>query len=206
MGVLERLLEAKIVAIFRGDFGDNWLAYAEALRDNGVIAMEITLNSPGALAGIQRLAAMMGDSLVIGAGTVLTPEAVNAAADAGATFIVAPDTDEAVIAAALYRGLMPIPGAYTATEIKRAHGCGAPLVKLFPATAPEYLKAIRAPLGHIPLMATGGVDVSNAVAFLRAGASALGVGGSLLSPSLSPDQVGQRAAELVNVIQGRQIA
>ena len=206
MTVLERLLEAKIVAIFRGDYGGNWLAYAEALRDNGVLVMEITLNSPGALAGIRQLMSTMGDSVLVGAGTVLTPDAVDAAADAGATFIVAPDTDEGVIAATLNRGLVPIPGAYTATEIKRAFNYGAPLVKLFPATAPEYIKAIRAPLNHIPLMATGGVDVSNAADFLRAGASALGVGGSLLSPALRPDQVGQRAADLIDAIQGRQRA
>lgn len=206
MAVLDELLIAKVVAIFRGDFGGNWVAYAEALRDNGIRAMEITLNSPGALEGIRQLVMTFGDSLLVGAGTVLTPEGVHAAADAGATFIVAPDTDDAVIAASLGRGLVPVPGAYTATEIKRAYTLGAPLVKLFPATAPEYIKAIRAPLNHIPLMATGGVDATNAVDFLKAGASALGVGGSLLSPALRPEQVGVRAASLMDAIQGRQRA
>src|SRR5690606_4803676 len=114
-----------------------WLAYAGALRDNGVVAMEITLNSPGALDGIALLRRELGEAAVIGAGTVLTADAVQAAADAGATFIVAPDTDEAVIGASLRLGLVPVPGAYTATEVKRAYSLGAPLVKLFPATAPD---------------------------------------------------------------------
>lgn len=206
MTILERLLEAKIVAIFRGNFGNNWLAYASALRDNGVTAMEITLNSPGALDGIRLLSEQMGDDVLIGAGTVLTADAVDAAADAGATFIVAPDTDEMVIAASLHRQLVPVPGAYTPTEIKRAHSLGAPLVKLFPATAPDYIKAVRAPLNHIPLMATGGVDATNAREFLAAGASALGVGSALLSAALRPEQVGVRAAELVAAVQGRRLA
>lgn len=206
MDTLTRLLDAKIVAIFRGDFGGQWLSYAEALRDNGVTAMEITLNSPGALDGIRLLNDKLGDSLLIGAGTVLTAEAVDAAAEAGATFIVAPDTDEAVITASLARGLVPVPGAYTATEIRLAHKLGAPLIKLFPATAPDYIKAIRAPLNHIPLMATGGVDLSNAADFMKAGASALGIGSSLLSPGLRPEQVGSRAAAFVDAVLGRQRA
>lgn len=206
MTVLDQLLDAKVVAIFRGNFGNNWLAYATALHDNGVTAMEITLNSPGALDGIRLLRASLGESALVGAGTVLSANAVAAAADAGATFIVAPDTDEAVITAALHHGLVPVPGAYTATEIKRAYSLGAPLVKLFPATAPEYVKAIRAPLDHIPIMATGGVDAGNARAFMAAGASALGVGSSLISPSLRPEQVGIRAADLLAAIRGQQIA
>lgn len=206
MNTVERLLEARLVAIMRGDYGGRWLDYAGALREGGVTVMEITLNSPDALGGIRQVRSAFGDSLLLGAGTVLTRDEVAAAADAGAEFIVAPDTDEAVIEASLARGLAVIPGAYTPTEIRRAYRLGAAVVKLFPAQTPEYLKAVRAPLNTIPLMATGGVDLDTAAAFMQAGASALGIGSHLARPGLSSDEVTVRAARFVAALSGRQVA
>jgi 2-dehydro-3-deoxyphosphogluconate aldolase/(4S)-4-hydroxy-2-oxoglutarate aldolase len=202
----EKLVDARIVAIFRGDYRNEWLAYAQALLDGGVTAMEITLNSADALNGIALLAEQLGDQIILGAGTVLTADEVHQAVDAGATFIVAPDTDEAVIVAAKERGAAVIPGAYTPSEIKRAFQLGADMVKVFPAQTPAYIKAVRAPLNHIPLMATGGVNIENAAAFIEAGARSLGLGSALLAPSLSPDAVQVRAQGVIAAMKGLQLA
>lgn len=206
MTTAERILEARLVAILRGDYSGRWLDYAGALLQGGVSVMEITLNSPGALDGIKEVRAALGDRILLGAGTVLTADEVARAADAGAEFIVAPDTDEAVIEAALARGLVAIPGAFTPTEIKRAYRLGAAVVKLFPAQSPDYLRAVRAPLDAIPLMATGGIDLDNVVAFMAAGANAVGIGSHLVRPGLSPDEVLTRATRFVAAISGKQLA
>ena len=203
--VMEHIHRTRVVAIFRGSYEGKWLVYANALLQGGLTAMEITLNSDGAYQGLELLRDKLGDRIALGAGTVLTAEQVRAAADHGATFIVTPDTDESVIAEAKARGLVVIPGAYTPTEIKRAYTLGADMVKVFPSQTPDYIKAIRAPLNHIPMMATGGVDLANAELFLKAGASALGIGSYLTQPSLSPDEVALRAARFAAVASGRQL-
>lgn len=204
--VLDQINRTKIVAILRGDYRGEWLAYAEALLRGGVPVMEVTLNSPGALDGIAAIKARFGDRVALGAGTVLTADEAKAAVEAGATFLVAPDTDESVIAVAKTHNVAVIPGAYTPTEVKQAHNLGADMVKLFPAQTPAYLKAVRAPLSHIPLMATGGVSVENAADFLQAGAAALGIGSFLTKPTLTPDDVAGRAARFVAAVEGQQIA
>jgi 2-dehydro-3-deoxyphosphogluconate aldolase/(4S)-4-hydroxy-2-oxoglutarate aldolase len=205
MNLTEKLIDARIVAIFRGDYRGEWLAYAQALINGGVTAMEITMNSDDALNGIEILADHFGEQIILGAGTVLTADEVNQAVDAGARFIVAPDTDEAVIAESKKRGVAVIPGAYTPSEIKRAYQLGADIVKVFPAQTPAYIKAVRAPLNHIPLMATGGVSMENAREFIEAGAHSLGLGSALLAPSLSPDAVQMRAQGILAAIKGLQM-
>jgi 2-dehydro-3-deoxyphosphogluconate aldolase / (4S)-4-hydroxy-2-oxoglutarate aldolase len=197
--LVDTLLNSGVVAIFRGDYGGRWLVFVDALLEGGINTMEITLNSPGALAGIREIKAHYGDRIVIGAGTVLSTDQVKEAYQWGAQFIVAPDTDETVIAACHIQNVPVIPGAYTPTEIKRAYRLGAAMVKLFPATDPAYIKAIRAPLDHIPLMATGGVSAENAADFLRAGASVLGIGSSLTRPTLTSDQITDHARRLVSI-------
>ena len=162
--------------------------------------MEITLNSPEALRGLEQLRRNFGDRIVLGAGTVLCTDEVHAALDAGATFIVAPDTDADVISACKSRNILMIPGAYTPTEVKRAYQLGGNLVKLFPAETPAYVKAVHTPLNHIPLLATGGINSDNAAKFLGAGASALGVGGSLTKPDLSLDEISRRANALLDAV------
>ena len=200
------LREQRIIAIFRGDFRGEWLAYAQALLNGGITAMEITLNSPDALAGIETLAKQLGDQIMLGAGTVLTPEEVNRAVDAGARFIIAPDTDPAVIEAAKKRDAAVLPGAYTPSEIKQAYQLGADVVKVFPAQTPAYIKAVCAPLNHIPIMATGGVSAKNAREYLEAGAMSLGMGSQLIAPKLSPDEVQIRAEGILAAIKGLQLA
>lgn len=204
--ILDHIYEAKIVAIFRGDYQGQWISYADALLHGGVSLMEVTLNSAGALDGIAQLKAHYGDRIALGAGTVLTADEAHAAIDAGASFLVAPDTDEEVIAVAKERSVVVIPGAYTPTEIKRAYKLGADMVKVFPSLSADYLKAVRAPLDHIPLLATGGVSVENAAEFIKAGAVALGIGSYLTKPSMTPDEVAARAAKFVAAVAGKQLA
>jgi 2-dehydro-3-deoxyphosphogluconate aldolase / (4S)-4-hydroxy-2-oxoglutarate aldolase len=131
--IVEQIRQARLVAIFRGDYRGKWLDYAHALMIGGVSILEITLNSAGALTAIADLKRELGDQITLGAGTVLSAEGANAAIDAGAQFIVAPDTDKNVMEVAKARGIAVMPGAFTATEVKQAYLLGADMVKLFPA-------------------------------------------------------------------------
>lgn len=176
-----------IIAIVRGDHATHIAELADALYSGGVRVMEVTLNSPGALAMIALLSRQWSGKMLIGAGTVLTAEQVEAAADAGATFCVSPDTFAPVIERTLSLGLEPVPGAYTPTEIRTAIRAGAKFIKLFPAmpAGPTYLNQIRAPLNDVQFVPTGGVDESNIAAFVRAGAVAFGIGSSLVPKTLN---------------------
>jgi 2-dehydro-3-deoxyphosphogluconate aldolase/(4S)-4-hydroxy-2-oxoglutarate aldolase len=195
--ILEELKRVRIVAIFRGDYLGRWQDYTGALLAGGIPIMEIALNSPGALKGLDELQRAFGSRILLGVGTALSAADANRAIDAGAQFVIAPDTDEAVIAACLRRHIPVIPGAFTPTEIKRAYELGATMVKLFPAQSPAYIRAVRGPLSHIPLMATGGVSIENAGEYLKAGASALGMGSALTSPRFSLDEITARARQLM---------
>ena len=197
---VQQVMDARLLAIFRGDYGGHWRDWAEALIAGGVTILEVTLNSPGVLNAITHLRADLRERALVGAGTALTAEDARMAIGAGAAFVVAPDTDEDVVEVCRARDVLCIPGAYTPTEIKRAHKLGAPLVKLFPVPTIDYLRAVRGPLPHIPLMVTGGVTAENAAALLKAGASALGVGGYLTDPSLSLTEVTARAHKLTEIV------
>lgn len=197
---MNAILSARLIAIFRGNYQGRWADYGAALVAGGVTVMEVTLNSPDALLGIRALHEAVGDRAIIGAGTVLTTEEVGAAVEAGASFIVAPDTDEYVIKACIARNLPVIPGAFTPSEIKRAHAMGASLIKVFPSQSPAYLRAIRAPLAHIQLLATGGVNLSNAREYLEAGVACLGIGSDLTGDKLTPTEVTARAAEYIALL------
>jgi 2-dehydro-3-deoxyphosphogluconate aldolase / (4S)-4-hydroxy-2-oxoglutarate aldolase len=150
--------------------------------------MEITFSTPGAADAIRRAKSELPSAL-IGAGTVLEQEELDAACGAGAAFLVSPHLDEALVARATVLGVPFLPGALTPTEVVRAWRSGAACVKLFPGSAvgPNYLKALRGPLPRVPLMPTGGVDEQNLAEWLRAGAVAVGMGGNLASGT--PEQI-----------------
>jgi len=206
MTTLEQILEHKIVAILRGCNPVNIVEISQALYEGGIRLLEITLNSPGALDAIQQVAALLGDRMVIGAGTVLTVEEVKAAVNAGARFVLSPSLDVEVIRVTRELGAVSVPGAFTATEILTAYRAGANIVKVFPASVgPAYFRDIRGPLPQIPLMATGGVNLDNIREFGKAGVVAFGVGSALV-PAVQGvtvdelDELTERAAGYVEAI------
>jgi 2-dehydro-3-deoxyphosphogluconate aldolase / (4S)-4-hydroxy-2-oxoglutarate aldolase len=183
MTVLSLLQQYKIVAIIRGAKPADVMNIVDALYQGGIRAVEVTLNSENALELISKLCGSVKDQMLVGAGTVLNKAAALASIDAGAQFIISPSLDIDTISVTKARGAVSIPGAYTATEIVKAHEAGADIIKVFPAQTAQYIKDLRGPLSHIPLMPTGGVNVSNIGAFRDAGAVAFGVGGALVDSS-----------------------
>jgi len=179
--VLKKIGELGAVLIVRCDTEEEAVNGIRAVVEGGLRAVEITFTVPGAPTVIRRIKQEFGDSLLLGAGTVLTPEQAEDAVDAGATYLIAPNTDEKVIGAAKRLGVVMIPGAFTATEVVRAWDLGADAVKIFPAVSvgSHYIRALRAPLPHIPMIPTGGVDDRTVGEFIRAGAFAVGAGGAL---------------------------
>ncbi len=180
--ILKRLIEGKVVAVVRLDSGDHLVKVAEALKAGGVSAIEFTVPTPGALEMIRQAVAYFADEVLMGAGTVLDPETARAAILAGAQFIVTPALNLKTIELCHRYGKPIIPGAMTPTEILTAWEAGADMVKVFPADSlgPAYLKAVLAPLPQVRLAPTGGISADNAAEYLRAGATALGVGGKLV--------------------------
>lgn len=179
--ILRQILESKIVAIVRGVRPDAVPDIAAALYAGGIRLLEITLNSPDALAVIRNLSVRMGDRLLVGAGTVLDAEEAQAAIDAGARFIISPALDIATIRITRELQAVSIPGAFTATEILTAYRNGADIIKVFPASVGAgYFRDLRGPLPHIPLMPTGGVSLENISDFYKAGAVAFGIGSALV--------------------------
>jgi 2-dehydro-3-deoxyphosphogluconate aldolase/(4S)-4-hydroxy-2-oxoglutarate aldolase len=181
MTALAHILEHKLVAILRGMPVADTVSIAEALYTGGIRNLEVTLNSPDALEVIAQLNDHFRNRMLIGAGTVITTaDAANAIA-AGAAFLVSPSLNEGVIKAAKNAGAISIPGAFTPTEIVTAHQYGADIIKVFPCPDAVYLKAILAPLNHIRMMPTGGVDEHNIKAYNAAGAVAFGIGSALVN-------------------------
>ncbi len=184
--VLEAIERERLVAIVRGLDTDKVLAAVAAFYSEGLRLVEVTCNSPGAMNTIRALREQYGDSLHVGAGTVLDVESVRAAREAGASFVLSPDTDEAVIAATRGAGMVSVPGALSPTEVRTAVRAGADIVKIFPAGSlgPSYIKDLLGPLNDSRFMVVGGVGLDNLAAFFKAGAMSAGVGSSLVNKSL----------------------
>ena len=189
MTPLEAVRERKIVAIVRGLDPAYMVRLGHALEEGGIGLMEVTYNqrAPETWAdtarAIEAVEKEFGERLLVGAGTVITPEQVRMTCDAGGHYLVTPATQPEIIRMGKALGLGLFPGALTPTEILTAYNVGADAVKVFPASVlgPAYIKAVRAPLSHIPLMAVGGVDEKNAAAFMQAGCVGLGIGGRLVN-------------------------
>ena len=180
--VLREILESGIVAVVRSPHSEQLVGVARSLVEGGVRAIEITMTVPDALEVIREVSRELGGQIRLGAGTVLDPETARAAILAGAEYVVAPTLNLDVIRVCRRYDKPVMPGAFTSTEVLAAWEAGADVVKVFPADVggPNYLKALLAPLPHVRLMPTGGVDLDNAAAFLKAGACCLGVGSSLV--------------------------
>lgn len=206
--IMQALTREKIVTIMRGVALEPGLATAQALADGGIVFLEVTLNSEGALPMISKLREKFDGRLQIGAGTVLDIGQAKEAVAAGAKYLISPNLDEEVIYYAVEQGIEMWPGTMTPTEIVRAYKAGASAVKLFPmgTLGINYLKEIRAPLDHIPMIATGGVNLGNINSVLDAGAIAVGLGGNIIDKKLIGegkfDEVRKLAQAYVNEVQG----
>ncbi|WP_208590536.1 bifunctional 4-hydroxy-2-oxoglutarate aldolase/2-dehydro-3-deoxy-phosphogluconate aldolase [Gracilibacillus suaedae] len=182
MGVLQSIYQYKLVAIIRGVPSEHILDVANALHQGGIRILEITVDTTNVLDAIEQVRKEFDQELIVGAGTVLDAETARAAIMAGSQFIFSPTVDIDTIKLTKRYGIVSIPGAMTPTEILTAYENGADLIKIFPATAlgPTYIKDIKGPLPHIPLMPTGGVNLDNISAYFQAGAVAAGLGSSLV--------------------------
>ena len=188
--LLSCLRQDKLIAICRGAEGDTLLSLAAAICAGGIRFIEVTFQQERedcadlARQNIKALCDMPG--IIPGAGTVLSPDQVRAAYEAGAKYIVSPNTDPAVIAETKRLGLVSIPGALTPSEIMAAHNAGADLVKLFPTATMglKYFKDLRAPLSHIGLVVTAGITPDNLGDYLKAGAFAAGISSPLCDKEL----------------------
>ena len=202
--VKELIRNERMIVIVRGVKSEQLIPLAEAMYAGGVRLLEITYTANGKVTdeetadNIASLVKHFGDRMQIGAGTVLTTKQVALTAAAGGKYIISPNGNPAVIRATREAGLISIPAAYTPTEIEAAYECGADFVKLFPVTAlgPAYVKAVRGPLSHIPLLAVGGVDLSNLADYAKAGVSGFGIGGNIVDKKMLANNDYQAITEL----------
>lgn len=183
--MLEHLKKSPLVPVLRKIRFDDSSFIVKALIEGGVRTVEITMETERATEIIRKIVDEFGSQTLVGAGTVLTVEDCINAINAGAQFIVAPVLNEQVVMYAVEQGIPVIPGVYSPSEMMRAYELGATAVKLFPAASvgPGFVKDVQGPLGHIPIMVTGGIDLVNAHYYIEAGAIAVGAGSALLKKS-----------------------
>ena len=189
MTPLEYVQQRKIVAIVRGLKPEYIVRLGHAFEEGGIGLMEVTYDQKApetwknTAAAIEAVEKEFGDRVLVGAGTVITPEQVSMTYNAGGHYLVTPTTQPEIIRMGKALGMGLYPGAFSPSEILEAWKAGADAVKVFPAGSlgPGYIKAVRAPLGHIPLMAVGGVNEKNAAEYMKAGCVGIGVGGNLVN-------------------------
>lgn len=189
---IETIKKNKIIAIVRGIDGDHIVDTAKALYDGGIRLMEVTFDQSSPTAeqdtgsAIKAICEVMGDKVCVGAGTVMTTKQVDAAVDAGAKYIISPNINLDVIKRSIKRSAVSMPGAMTPTEIAAAYETGAEFIKLFPANilGTSYIKAIRSPISHIPMLAVGGINANNMLEYMEAGISGVGIGSNIVNKNL----------------------
>lgn len=205
-GIIQKLVQPGIIAVVRAQSAAQIPAMTEALLASGVVAVEITMTTPGALDAIRDAVRLFGSKACVGVGTVLDEKTCRAALDAGAEFVVTPVLRPALVPVVHGAGRPIMLGAYTPTEAQTAHEAGADFIKIFPADTlgPSYIKSIRAPLPHLKIVPTGGVDLKTAGEFIQAGCVALGAGSSLVSKRILTENdwpaLTRLAAEFVEVV------
>lgn len=206
--VLETIRNIGIIPVVRAQSADEAMLAIDAIREGGISILEITMTVPGAVGVIEEVSARYGNDALVGAGTVLDSETARACIRAGARFIVSPALNLETIEVCKGEGIAVIPGALTPTEVVQAWTAGADFVKVFPAGAvggASYLKSLKAPLPQIELIPTGGVSLKTAADFIKAGASALGVGADLVDLKAiregQQNLITERAREFVRIVQ-----
>ena len=184
--LISRLTNPGLIAVVRARTEAQVPALAEALVAGGLTCIEVTTTTPNFLAAIRATRARIGNRGLVGVGTILDIPTCQAALEAGAEFVVSPISRVELVPVCHAAGKPVMLGAYTPSECQRVHESGADFVKLFPADTlgPNYVKALRAPLPHLRIVPTGGVDLKTAPEFLKAGCVALGVGSSLLKAEI----------------------
>ena len=209
--IISLLTNPGVIAVVRAKQAEQIMPIAEALLAGGVLAVEVTMTTPNALAALRQARRCLGERGLLGMGTVLDAATCQAAIDAGAEFLASPITRIDLVAVAHAADRPVMLGAYTPTEAQTAHEAGADFIKIFPADSlgPSYIKAIRAPLPHLRIVPTGGVDLSTAREFIQAGCAALGVGSSLVSGKILAENdwpaLSRLAAQFVETVrQARQ--
>jgi len=210
--VLARIREVGLLPVVRAQSADEAALAIDAIRAGGVPILEITMTVPGAVGLIESLSRRFKDDALVGAGTVLDAETARAVILAGARFVVSPSLSLETIALCQRYGIPVFPGALTPTEVVTAWQAGADMVKVFPAGnlgGASYIKALKAPLPQVELIPTGGVSLKTAADFIKAGASALGVGADLVDLTAVREgraaELSERARQFVEIVrQARQ--
>lgn len=210
--IISTIEKEKVVVIVRGIAKEKLIPLAEAMYDGGIRLLEITYDATGKTSdeetaeNIAMLSKHFEGRMYIGAGTVIKTTQVELTAKAGGKFIISPDTNKAVIEKTRELGLVSMPGALTPTEIADAHRFGADFVKLFPVSTfgPEYVKAVKAPLSHIKLLAVGGVDEKNIADYQKAGACGFGIGSNIVNKKMieagESDKITELAKEFLSAL------
>jgi len=205
--VIQQIKEIGLVPVVRASSADEAIRAIDAIREGGVTVLEITMTVPGAIGVIEQVAKRFGAEALVGAGTVLDAETARACILNGAQFVVSPSLNLETIACCRRYGVAVLPGALTPTEVVQAWTAGADFVKVFPAGAlggASYIKALKAPLPQIELVPTGGVSLKTAADFIKAGASALGVGADLVDVKAiregQANVITERARQYVEIV------
>lgn len=196
--VLKQIGAVGVVPVLRARKAEEAIEIAGLIKEGGIPILEITMTVPGAVGVIEKLAQQYGDEVLVGAGTVLDAETARACLLAGAQFVVSPALDVKTIELCRRYGVAIFPGALTPTEVVTAWQAGADAVKVFPCSAmggAKYLKDLKAPLPQIELVPTGGVSLTTAADFIKAGAFALGVGSDLVDVSAVQSGEGSKVVE-----------
>ena len=205
--VRQRILDIGIIPVVRASSQREAHIAAEAVCKGGIPIVEITMTCPGAIDVIRELAKSCGADVLIGAGTVLNPADAQRCLEAGAQFLVSPGFNRATVDLAVREATLIMAGALTPTEIIEAWTAGSDLVKVFPCGqvgGAKYIKALQGPLPQIPLVPTGGVNLSTAADFIEAGAAALGIGGELVQAealkSNKPERIVETARKFLEIV------
>ena len=205
--VIQTIRDIGIIPVVRAQSAEEAMKAIDAIREGGISILEITMTVPGAVGVIEEVSRRYGNEAVVGAGTVLDGETARACILAGARFVVSPSLNLETIEVCRRYGIAVMPGALTPTEVVQAWSAGADFVKVFPAGAvggASYIKSLKAPLPQIELVPTGGVSLKTAADFIKAGASALGVGADLVDVKAiregQSQVITERAREFVRIV------
>ncbi len=211
--IVEQIENLGLVPVVRASSADEAMQAIDAIKAGGVNVLEITMTVPGAIKVIERVADKYGSDVLVGAGTVLDPETARACLLAGAQFIVSPALNLDTIALCQRYSAPVMPGVLTPTEVITAWSAGADFVKVFPAGAvggASYIKNLKGPFPQIKIVPTGGVSLATAADFIKAGASALGVGTDLVDVKAiregNADIVTERAKQFVDIVRNARAA